>query len=192
MSVLQRAKEVHFAHGGKPGLMEQAVCLVQTVIVRRFGLGQGRVGVGPATDESPLFRRAVGREIPQHPGLHGGALIDELIHDLPVEPGNGSALVRHDLHQPLFLQFLQHHPDEGAGGPKAGAERVLAQGAARPDGQVNDLSLQHLVNFSISFVLFHDDSPKRKALLRPTSPSSSLCSMPPLLAGEALAEVISF
>ena len=52
--------------------------------------------------------------------------------------------------------------------------------------------LQHLVNFSISFVLFHYDSPKRKALLCPTSPSSSLCSMPPLLAGEALAEVISF
>ena len=43
--------------------MEQAVCLVQTVIVRRFGLGQGRVGVGPAADESPLLRRAAGREI---------------------------------------------------------------------------------------------------------------------------------
>ena len=136
--------------------MEQAVCLVELVVVDLFGTGQRGVGIGPPPDERPLLRRALGREVPQDAGFHGGALVNELIHDLPVQPGHSGTLVGHDLHQPVLLQPLQNHSDHGTRCPKAGAERVLAQRTARPQGQVDDLPLQYRVNFSVGLVLlFH-------------------------------------
>ena len=107
--------------------MEQAVCLIELVVVNLLGTGQRGVGIGPPPDECPLLRCAPGREVPQDAGFHGGALVDELIHDLTVQPGYSGTLVGHDLHQPILLQPLQHHPDHGARCPKAGAERVFAQ-----------------------------------------------------------------
>ena len=161
VGVLQRPPEVHLPHGGKPGLVEQAVGLVQTVEVRVLGVGQGLVSSGPLPDERPLFRGAPGRKIPQHTGLHGGALVDQLLHDLTVQPGNGGALVGHDLHQPVFLQFLQNDPDERPRCPEPGAERVLAQRASGADGQVDDLPLQHIIDRGVCFVrlLFHSFVP---------------------------------
>ena len=72
--------------------MEQAVCLVELVVVDLFGTGQRGVGIGLPPDECPLLRCALGREVPQDAGFHGGALVDELIHDLPVQPGHGGTL----------------------------------------------------------------------------------------------------
>ena len=135
--------------------MQDAVCLVQTVEVRGVGAGKGGVGVHPSADQRPLFRGAPGGKVPQDPGFHGGALVDQLVHDAAVQPGDGGAFVRHDLHQPVLLQFLQHHPDQAARRAKAGAQRVLAQRGTGPEGQVDDLPLQHGVNFSVGLVLFH-------------------------------------
>ena len=139
--------------------MEQAVCLVELVVVDLFGTGQRGVGIGPPPDERPLLRCALGREVPQDAGFYSGALVDELIHDLPVQPGHSGTLVGHDLHQPVLLQPLQHHPDHGARCPEAGAEGVLTQRTARPQGQVDDLPLQYRVNFSVGLVLFHNTTP---------------------------------
>ena len=159
--------------------MEKAVCLIELVVVDLLGTGQRGVGIGPPPDERPLFRRALGREVPQDAGFHGGALVDELIHDLTVQPGHSGTLVRHNLHQPIFLQPLQHHPDHGARCPKAGAERVFTQRAARPQGQVDDLPLQYSVNFSVGLVLFHNITlPK---------PHRQCFALPPPLVGAALA-----
>ena len=156
MGVLQGAPQVHLVHGGKPCFVQAAVHLVQLVEVRGLGARQRLVGVYPRTDLRPLRRGGDGGEVPQDAPLHGGALVDQLVHDAPVQPGDGGALVGHDAHQPVFLQFLQHHPDQGARRTEPGAQRVLAQRRAGTDGQVDDLPFQHSVNFGISLVLlFH-------------------------------------
>ena len=156
VGVLQGAPEVHLPHGGEPRLVEAGVGLVEAVEVQRLGLGQLVVGGGALTDEGTVLGGAVGRKVPQHPGLHRDALVDQLIHDVPVQPGDSGALVGHDLHKAVFLQALQHHPDEGAGRAEAGAERVFAQRAAGPQGQVDDLPLEDGVYFRIRFkLLFH-------------------------------------
>ena len=156
VGVLQRPPEVHLAHGGEPRLVEPGIGLIETVEVQRFGLGQLVVGGGTLADKGAVLRCAVGRKVPQDPGLHRDALIDQLVHDVPVQPGDSSAFVRHDLHQPVLLQPLQHHPDEGAGRAEAGAERVFAQRTAGPEGQIDDLPLKDGVYFRICFILlFH-------------------------------------
>ena len=83
--------------------MEPGVSLVETVEVQRFGLGQLVVGGGTLADEGAVLRCAVGRKVPQDPGLYRDALINQLVHDVPVQPGDSSAFVRHDLHQPVLL-----------------------------------------------------------------------------------------
>ena len=161
VSALQGAPEVHLAHSREPCLVEQPVGLIQAVEVRVLGVGQLLVGGGPLPDQRPLLRGALGRKIPQDAGFHGCALIDQLLHNLPVQPGDGGTFVGHDLHQPVFLQPLQDHPDEGTRCPEPGAERVFAQQAAGADGQVDDLPLQHFINFGIRLVclLFHSIYP---------------------------------
>ena len=72
--------------------MEQAVCLVELVVVDLFGTGQRGVGIGPPPDECPLLRRTLGREVPQDAGFHSGALVDELVYDLTVQPGHSGTL----------------------------------------------------------------------------------------------------
>ena len=111
----------------EPRLVQQGVGLVQAVEVRRFSPGEGGVGLGPPPDEGPVLRGAVGGKIPQDLGFHRDALVNKLIHDLPVEAGDGGAFVGHDLDEAVLLQALQHHPDEGAGRTEPGAERILAQ-----------------------------------------------------------------
>ena len=155
VGVLQGAPQIHLVHGRKPCPVQGAVGLVQLVVIRALHGGKGRIGLHPSADERPLFGGALGRKIPQDAGLHGGALVDQLVHNAAVQPGDGGALIGHDLHQPVFLQFLQNHPDHAAGGRKAAAQRVFAQQGAGADGQIDDLPLQHGVNFSIGSILFH-------------------------------------
>ena len=155
VGVLQGAPQVHFIHGGKPCPVQGTVGFVQLVVIRALHGRKGLVGFHPPADQRPLLRGALGREIPQDAGFHGGALIDQLLHNLPVQPGDGGTFVGHDLHQPVFLQPLQDHPDEGTRCSEPGAARVFTQRRAGADGQVNDLPLQHSIDFSISFVLFH-------------------------------------
>ena len=83
--------------------MEPGIGLVETVEVQCFGLGQLVVGGGTLADKGAVLRCAVGRKVPQDPGLYRDALIDQLVHDVPVQPGDGGAFVRHDLHQPILL-----------------------------------------------------------------------------------------
>ena len=155
VGVLQGAPQIHLVHGGKPCPVQGAVGLVQPVVIGLFRGGKGRIGLHPSADERPLLGGALGRKIPQDAGLHGGALVDQLVHDAAVQPGDGGAFIGHDLHQPVFLQLLQNHPDHAAGGRKAGTQRVFAQQGAGADGQIDDLPFQHGVNFSIGSILFH-------------------------------------
>ena len=83
--------------------MESGIGLIKAVEVQRFGLGQLVVGGGTLADEGAVLRCAVGRKVSQDPGLYRDALINQLVHDVPVQPGDSSAFVRHDLHQPVFL-----------------------------------------------------------------------------------------
>ena len=79
------------------------VCYDNNIPVTPRGAGTGLVGVHPRTDLRPLRRGGVGGKISQNASLHGGALVDQLVHDVPVQPGDGGAFVRHDLHQPVLL-----------------------------------------------------------------------------------------
>ena len=155
VGVLQRAPQIHLIHSRKPGLVQQAVGLVQLVVVRGLGPCKGFVGIHPHPDQRPLLRGAFGGEVPQDLCLHRRALVDQFIHDAAVQAGDGGALVGHDAHQTAFFQALQHHPDQGARCAEAGTQRVFTQGGAGTDGQVDDLPLQHRIDLSISFVLFH-------------------------------------
>ena len=103
MGVLQGAPQVHLVHGRKPRLVQAAVGFVQLVEVRVLDTGKGFVRVHPRTDLRPLRRGGDGGKIAQDAPLHSGALVDQLVHDAPVQPGDGGALVGHDAHQPVFL-----------------------------------------------------------------------------------------
>lgn len=104
---------------------------------------QGPRRLPPACGSTPAAPGCTGAKNPAIRGLPRRCARDQLVHDAAVQPGNGGALVRHDLYQPVFLQLLQHHPDRGARCAKAGTERIFAQRRAGADGQVNDLPLQH-------------------------------------------------
>ena len=126
VGILQGPPQIHLVHGGKPCLVKAAVGFVELVEVRALCPGKGRVGGSPLPDQRPLLRGALRGKIPQDAGFHSSALIDQLVHDAAVQPGDGGAFVGHDLHQTVLLQLLQHHPDQAPGRAEPGAQRVLA------------------------------------------------------------------
>ena len=169
VGILKRPPEIHLVHRGKPCFVEQAVGLVELVEIGRFGVRQRIVSLGPLADLCPLFRGAAGRKIPQDLRFHRRPLVDQLVHDVTVQPGDGRSLVGHDLHQPVLLQTLQDHPDHGARRTEPGAKRIFAQQCTGAQRQINDLPLQHRIDLCIGFVLilhkvalFAKGSPTRK------------------------------
>ena len=60
-------------------------------VTTTFTASQGLLLMIPKMCIRDRLGGAVGRKVPQHPGLHRDALVDQLIHDVPVQPGDGGA-----------------------------------------------------------------------------------------------------
>ena len=132
--------------GGEPELVEPAVQLIK--------IAGGQVsppdGLRHAVPEEPqaleLQLVVLGAEILQHEGLHRQALVDDLVDDVQVHPGDEGPPVGLHRHQPAKPQLLEHAADGGPGHPEPGAQGVLAEELAGLQLQTQNLGLQGLEN----------------------------------------------
>ena len=112
--------------------------------VREIGLPQ-RLQLGIDKAHALRVRWGAGEdEIAQHHGLDRDALIDELVDDVVVKPGDDAALARDDLHQAVLLQALQDAAHRRAGEGKALAQIVLAEQIAGLVLKAQNLQLERL------------------------------------------------
>ena len=112
--------------------------------VREIGLPK-RLQLGIDKAHALRVRWGAGEdEIAQHHGLDRDALIDELVDDVVVKPGDDAALARDDLHQAVLLQALQDAAHRRAGEGKALAQIVLAEQIAGLVVKAQNLQLERL------------------------------------------------
>ncbi len=121
VGVLQGAPQVHFIHGGKPCPVQAAVGLVQLVVIRALPWRQGPRRLPPACGSTPAAPGCTaGRKIPQYAGFHGGALVDQLVHDAAVQPGDGGALCRARSSPARFPAAFAAPPGSGSAAHRTG------------------------------------------------------------------------